>query len=164
MSEVEREKRGVYVEIPRGFVEPGKVLRLRKSLYGFKQAPRNFFLHLESSLENISFVQSEFDACLFISDKVICIVYVDDTLFFSPDQEHITKQISKLIGNGFEVEIEDDIAGFLRIHIERKVDGTIHLTQLGLIDRIIKALNLQAGQHPNSTPAEQGCLGADLDG
>jgi hypothetical protein len=54
--------------------------------------------------------------------------------------------------------------GFLGVHIERKVDGTIHLTQLGLINRIIKALNLQANQHPRYTPAEQGCLGADLDG
>jgi hypothetical protein len=129
-----------------------------------KQAPRNFFLRLKSNLENIGFVQSKFDACLFISDKVVCMAYVKDTLFFSPDQEHITQLISKLKGNGLEVEIEDDIAGFLRVHIERKVDGTIHLTQLGIVDRIIKALNLQADQHPKSTPEEQGCLGADLDG
>jgi hypothetical protein len=61
-----------------------------------------------------------------------------------------------------EVAIEDDVAGFLGFHMERKVDRTIHLTQLGLIYRIIKSLNLQANQHPNSTPAEQGCLGADL--
>jgi hypothetical protein len=70
MSEAEREKRGVYVEMPRGFAESGKVLRLWKSLYGLKQAPRNFFLHLKSNLENIDFFQSEFDACLFISDSV----------------------------------------------------------------------------------------------
>jgi hypothetical protein len=91
-------------------------------------------------------------------------VYVDGTLFFSLDQDNITQLISKLKGNGLEVEIEDDVAGLLGVHIERKVDGKIHLTQLGLIDRIIKALNLQADQHPKSTPAEQGCLRADLDG
>jgi hypothetical protein len=164
MSDAEREKSGVYVEMPRGFAKPVKVLRLQKSLYRLKQAPRNFFLHLKSNLENIGFVQSKFDACRFISDKVFCIVYVGDTLFFSPDQEHSTQLISKLKGNGLEVEIKDDVAGFFGVHIEHKVDGTIHLTQLGLIDIIIIALSLQAHQHPKSTPAEQGCLRADLDG
>jgi hypothetical protein len=134
------------VEMPRGFAEPGKVLHLRKSLYGLNQAPQSFVLHLKSNLENIRFIQSKFDACLFISDKVICIVYVDDTLFFSPYQEHIAQLISKLKGNGLEVEIGDDVAGFLKVHIERKIDGTFHLTQLGLISIIIKALNLQADQ------------------
>jgi hypothetical protein len=77
----------------RGLSKPGKVLRLRKFLYGLKQSPQKFFLHLKTNLENIGFVESEFNACLFISDKVICIEYVDDTLFFSPDQEHITQLI-----------------------------------------------------------------------
>jgi hypothetical protein len=42
----------VYVEMPRGFSEPGKVLQLRKSLYGLEQSLRIFFKHLKSNLEN----------------------------------------------------------------------------------------------------------------
>jgi hypothetical protein len=34
--------------------------------------------------------------CLFISDKVICLVYVDDTLFFSPNEDFINEVIDKL--------------------------------------------------------------------
>jgi hypothetical protein len=56
MSEAEREKIGVYLEMPRGFRDEGKVLRLRKNLYGLTQAPRNFFLHLKGKLEKIDFV------------------------------------------------------------------------------------------------------------
>jgi hypothetical protein len=74
MSEAEIEKSGVYLEMPRGFRDKGKVLWQRKLLYGLKQAPRNFFLHLKGKLENIDFVQSDFDPCLFISDQVICLV------------------------------------------------------------------------------------------
>jgi hypothetical protein len=33
----------VYVEMPRDFAEAGKVLQLRKSLYGLKQSPRTSF-------------------------------------------------------------------------------------------------------------------------
>jgi hypothetical protein len=86
------------------------------------------------------------------------------TFFFSPDQESITQLAAKLKGNGLEVEIEDYIAGFLGVHIKRKIDAKNHLTQLGLIDRIVKALNLQSNQHLKATPAEQGCLGANIDG
>jgi hypothetical protein len=85
-------------------------------------------------------------------------------LSFSPDQASIAELIAKLKLEGLGLEIEDDVAGFLGVHIDRKVDGTIHLTQTGLIDRIIKALDLQPDQHPKQTPCEQGCLGADLDG
>jgi hypothetical protein len=49
-----------------------------------KQAPRNFFQHLKGKLERIGFTSSTADPCLFISEKVICIVYVDDTLLLSP--------------------------------------------------------------------------------
>jgi hypothetical protein len=166
ISEAERYKSGVYLEMPRGFRDEGKVLRLRKSLYGLKQAPRNFFLHLKGKLENIYFVQSDFDQCLFISDQVIFLVCIDDTLFFSPDQASISEVIEKLKLEGLELEmeIEDDVARFLGVHIDRKVDGTIHLTQTGFIDRIIKSLDLQPDQHPKQMPCKQGCLGADLDG
>lgn len=32
----------VYVKMPRGFAQVGRVLRLKKSLYGMKQSPVNF--------------------------------------------------------------------------------------------------------------------------
>jgi hypothetical protein len=44
--------------MPRGFGEDGKVLKLKKSLYGLKQSPRNFFLHLKAKLEKVGFTQS----------------------------------------------------------------------------------------------------------
>lgn len=81
----EQDKRGVYLEMPRGFGEPGKVLKLKRSLYGLKQSPRNFFQHLKEKLEGIGFESAtDVDPCLFISNKVICLIYVDDTLFYSP--------------------------------------------------------------------------------
>lgn len=55
----------VFVEIPRGFREPGKVLRLFKSLYGLKKSPRNFFHHLRDTLLEIEFRQSHRNEFLF---------------------------------------------------------------------------------------------------
>ena len=36
-------KENVFVEPPRGFPQRGKVLKFKRSLYGLKQSPRNFF-------------------------------------------------------------------------------------------------------------------------
>jgi hypothetical protein len=49
------------------------------------------------------------------------------------------------------------------VHIDRKDNGTIVLTQKGLTDRVIEALGV--GSKPiKQTPAEYGCLGSDKTG
>jgi Reverse transcriptase (RNA-dependent DNA polymerase) len=154
MTEDERERAGVYLEMPRGFSQPGKVLKLKRSLYGLRQSPRNFFQHLKSKLEGIGFESNEsVDPCLFISDNVICLVYVDDTLLFSPNEKYIDEVVAKLSASEMELEEEDSVAGFLGVHLERNdKDGSIKLTQQGLSKRIVDALNL--GNQPRKlTPA-----------
>jgi hypothetical protein len=37
----------VYIEMPRMFSTQEKVWKLQKSIYGLKQSPRNFFLHMK---------------------------------------------------------------------------------------------------------------------
>ena len=144
MSKTDQEKSGVYVETPRGFSKPGKVLKLKKSLYGLKQAPRNFFQHLKNQLESLGFKSNpDIDPCSFMTDKVICIVYVDDTLFFSPKEEYIEEVITGLKSCELELEVENSVAGFLGVYIDRREDGTIKLTQEGLIKRIIEALRVK---------------------
>ena len=48
MSAKEKYRASQFAEMPRGFSEPGKVLRLRKNLYGKKSAPRLWFHHLKA--------------------------------------------------------------------------------------------------------------------
>ena len=107
---------------------------------------------------------TEIDPCLFISDKVICLVYVDDTLLFARDQKDIDEMIRRLQEDqGMALEVEDDVAGFLGVHMKKDPEtGEITLTQQGLIERIIDALGCK--DMPSvSTPAEE-ALGKDLDG
>ena len=59
--------------------------------------------------------------------------------------------------------VEDDVAGFLGVHIEKREDGTIHLTQTGLIKRIVEALNIDH-LPPKRTPARTEILGTDPNG
>jgi len=48
----------VYVSMSRGFEKEGKVLKLKRSLYGLWQSPRNFFEHLRENLIKVGFTQS----------------------------------------------------------------------------------------------------------
>ena len=156
----------VFVEMPRGFTERGKVLKLKKSLYGLRQSPKNFFKFISARLENVGMIpQTDINPCLFISDKVICVLYVDDTLFWSPKKEWIDEVIEKLqTQEQVELEDEEDVAGFLGVHIEKSErDQTVKLTQEGLIKRIIAALNIER-LPACKTPAAMTPLTKDLDG
>jgi hypothetical protein len=78
----------VYVKQPPGFesVEfPHKVYRLRKALYGPKQAPRAWYNHLRGFLFSNGFEMGKVDNTLFLlkqgDDILIVQVYVDDIVF-----------------------------------------------------------------------------------
>ena len=109
----------VYVEMPVGFRQPGKVLKLKKTLYGLRQSPRAFWKYMVEKMESCGLQQSKFDPCLFIGEKVICVCYVDDLIFWSRDEADIDSVAMQLRGVGVDLEQETDAAGFLGIKMER---------------------------------------------
>lgn len=154
----------VFVEMPRGFKVAGKVLQLKRALYGLKQSPKTWFEHLRSKLmDECGFQQSPNDPCLFYTGSVICVVYVDDCLFFSPTEQGIKDIFVKMVACGLDFNEESDVAGFLGVLLVTKDDNSIELTQTGLIDRIILAMGLDAANIA-MTPAEYGGLPKDLHG
>jgi len=118
-------------------------LKLKKSLYGLRQSPRNFFEHLKSKFAKLGFRQATSDPCLFIIENFVCIVYVEDTLFFSSSQSYSNHTLEQPRLEGLELNVEDDVAGFLGVHMNRQLDGSTEMTQTGLIEFIIKALGLE---------------------
>ena len=145
----------VHVECPKGFEAPGMVWKLHKSLYGLAQSPRNFFIHTKKQLtKRLGFTQSIADPCLFISADVICLIYVDDALLFYKDKDAVKRLTDKMTAEHIHFHEEEDVAGFLGVHIDCKADGTIHLTQRGLAERIVTALHLDDSSiKPVQTPA-----------
>ena len=83
-----------YIDMPMGFAQYGKngknmCLKLNKTLYGLRQSPRALWKYITVKLEACGFEQSKFDLCLFIGPDVICVVYVDDLIFWSKDVPQI---------------------------------------------------------------------------
>ena len=54
------------------------VLKLKKSLYGLKQASLNWHNMLKTALLDRGFVESISDLCVYITKDLIVLVYVDD--------------------------------------------------------------------------------------
>eukprot|EP00957_Ditylum_brightwellii_P149685 11398678-Ditylum_brightwellii.AAC.1 len=153
----------VYMSLPRGYEEPGKVLKLTKTVYGLAQVLLAWFTMLKQGLEATGFKPSDMDPCLFISDMVICVVYMDNCLMFSRNLEDIDQAIQAMMDKGFELRIEDDAAGFLGIKLERQDDGSIELKQSALIQHIIETVGFQNAT-AKYTPAKLIELPADKNG
>ncbi|KAE8722590.1 hypothetical protein F3Y22_tig00013960pilonHSYRG00315 [Hibiscus syriacus] len=85
----------VYMQLPEGFYSQGEMIacRLQKSLYGLKQASRQWNMKLTEALVSAGYVQSKYDYSLFIKRQqgkmALLLVCVDDLV--------ITGDISVLI-------------------------------------------------------------------
>ena len=58
-----------------------KVLKLKKTLYGLCQIPRAFWNYITSKTEICGMEQSKMDLWIFIGEKVMAIIYVNDICF-----------------------------------------------------------------------------------
>eukprot|EP00956_Cyclotella_meneghiniana_P006978 scaffold9391_cov39-Cyclotella_meneghiniana.AAC.11 len=163
------ENEHIYVEQPKGFVtDKNLVLKLNRSVYGIRQAPRNFFRYLVKKLGSEGLKQSEHDPCLFIGPQTIVICYVDDLLFFSKSENDIDNIISNLHSNGVQIRKEGSAEGFLGVDVQRVSKGPVQqikLTQHGLTKRVVEALGLCSNySNAISTPAENAPLPKDANG
>jgi Reverse transcriptase (RNA-dependent DNA polymerase) len=102
---------------------------------------------------SLNFSQSALDPCLFLKPGVIFIVYVDDGIFISHSLDAIDKCIADLKTASFDLDEEDDYAGYLGISLDKQPNGTIHMLQTGLIDRILDDLGLTGTSRTKSVPA-----------
>ena len=101
--------------MPKLFSTPGKVWKLKKSIYGFKQSPHSYFLHMKGELEKLGFSQSIAKPCLFISPTAICLIYVDDAFIVYCDQQAVDKLVGNMKQEQMLFNVESDVAGYLGV-------------------------------------------------
>ena len=151
-----------YMEIPKGIeVQHGRtedyVLRLDRNLYGRCQAPRVWGQHRDKGLQDLGFVQSKIDECMFYKNNTILLVYVDDAILTGPDKLEI-EQIYDEMDTIFDISYEGDISDYLGVHITRTDQGKLELTQRKLIDTILKDMNILAETKTRKVPAKTSVL------
>ena len=154
----------VYMLPPDGHTKaaPGQVCRLRRSLYGLKQASRQWNLEFCSKLTQFGFTQSAHDHCLFIkrsSTSFLALpVYVDDTLITGTNEVDIL-HVKRFLHSVFSIKDLGYAKYFLGLEIARSPKGMfLHqrkyvldiLTDVGLLHAKTASTPMQRG-HKFST-------------
>ena len=139
-------------------------IRLKKSLYGLKQAAKQWHTKLTSVFREIGFIQSDSDPCLFYRDddpiraferatkvaseskmqsnRTYVLVYVDDIIIASNSTENCKLVTDKLQGQ-FDIGSLDEAHFFLGLKISRnRAKRTISISQEAYIDKILSRFNL----------------------
>jgi hypothetical protein len=89
----------VYMKQPEGFDDNSqKACKLRKSIYGLKQASHQWYIKFHKVITSYDFIENFVDRCIYLkvngSKVIFLILYVDDILLASNDLDllHETKQ------------------------------------------------------------------------
>jgi hypothetical protein len=155
----------LYLYIPKGFdMEGGDtknfVLKVHRNIYGQKQAGRVWNKYLTNKLvKEVGFTQSDVDECVFYRGKTMYALYTDDSILAGPDVDEINEIISDMRKAKLDITEEGELEDFLGVNIDRKADGSIHLTQPHLIDQILDDLRLNGDNvTTKKTPASSSRL------
>nr|GEZ38313.1 retrovirus-related Pol polyprotein from transposon TNT 1-94 [Tanacetum cinerariifolium] len=136
-------KEEVDVNQPDGFVDPyhpDKVYRLKKALYGLRQAPRAWYDELSKFLLSKGFSKGSIDLTMFITkhrgDILLVQIYVDDIIFGSTNP-NLSKRFEKLMHSKFEMSMMWELKFFLGIQIHQSPRG-IFINQVKYDQKILK--------------------------
>jgi hypothetical protein len=138
----------MYLTIPKGFsIDKGKnedyILDVHRNIYGQKQAGRVWNQYLTKKLVGpLGFTQSKIDECVFYQGKTMYALYTDVSILAGPDKKEIEQVIKDIKKVNLNITEEGDLEDFLGVQVQRKKDGSVHLTQPQLIDQILKDLRL----------------------
>lgn len=149
----------VYMKLPTGFYQSDrskhKVCRLYKSLYGLKQASRQWFQKFSDALISYGFTTSLNDYSLFTySNKgqfIALLLYVDDVIITGTSTELI-QTIKQFIDSQFKIKDLGTLKYFLGIEVARSAVGIFINQRKYVLDLLSETVLL--GCKPSSTPMD----------
>ena len=150
----------IYMKAPDSFnTRKDDVWRLRKSLYGLKQASHVWNKLLDSTLRKLGFDRCSKDTCVYLYRSkdtfIILAVHVDDMLIVSNSNSKLAR-MKLALGQHFKVKDLGEVNFLLGIGVVRNRKlGTIELSQQAYIDQLLKRFNLREAK-PVTTPLSSG--------
>jgi hypothetical protein len=126
----------VYMKLPPGHEQAGMCARLKRSIYGLKQSPRQWYGRLTGFLIPIGYIPCNFDPCVLIhiTHQIFIAIYVDDlTIFGASPVRHTLKEALK---KEFELTDLGCLNWLLGIRIEW-LQNSVTLSQQAYIDQLL---------------------------
>ncbi len=65
----------------------GKLLKLKKGLYGLKQAGRLWYDNFDAFMKDSKFKNLRSEPCVYIGNNIIIALYVDDIIIAAPNDK-----------------------------------------------------------------------------
>ncbi|XP_019059405.1 PREDICTED: uncharacterized protein LOC109117185 [Tarenaya hassleriana] len=152
----------IYMSLPPGYVvlkgeqiPSNFVCKLQKSLYGLKQASRQWNIKLTQVLLDAGYLQSQADNSLFVkkvnSAIVAVLVYVNDILVTGNNAE-LVSEIKSVLSTAFKIRDLGDLKFFLGLEVTRSSKG-ISVCQRKYTLELLEDFGM-LGCKPASTPME----------
>lgn len=148
----------VYVQQPPGFVVNGsseKVLKLKKALYGLRQAPRAWNAKLDSELLKLGFVRNPLEHAVYkraeINGYLLVGVYVDDLIINGPRKGTI-EEFKEEMKRSFSMSDLGLLTYYLGIQVVQK-EGVTTLCQSSYALKILEQSGMK-GCNSCSVPME----------
>ncbi|GJQ97236.1 retrotransposon protein, putative, ty1-copia subclass [Tanacetum coccineum] len=140
----------IYMEQPEGYVNPkypNRVCKLQRSIYGLKQASRQWNKRFDEEIKKFGFTQNRDEPCVYRkasgSNVVFLILYVDDILIMGNNIPRL-KEVKDYLGKCFSMKDLGEAAYILGIKIYRDRSlRLIGLNQSAYIDKILKKFSMQ---------------------
>jgi len=132
---------------PEGFDDDSKrACKLKKSIYGLKQASRQWYIKFHKVITSFGFIENLVDQCIYLkvsgSKVIFLVLYVDDILLASNDLGllHETKQ---LLSQSFEMKDLGEASYVIGIEIHRdRQQKVLRLSQRAYIEKVLERFKM----------------------
>ncbi|KAJ1519127.1 hypothetical protein ONE63_011270 [Megalurothrips usitatus] len=151
-------KEDIYMSQPDGIESiPGKVYKLKKAVYGLKQASKCWYDKVHIVMTEMGFNQSEYEPCVYLWKDgfklVIVALYVDDFFIFFNDSSQCDKLKSVLSVN-FSTKDLGPVSECLSMKVT-KSEYSIKLDQRAYCEKLLTKFGM-LNSVPAKTPIEYG--------
>jgi hypothetical protein len=151
----------IYMVQPVGFVVKGKehkVCKLRRSIYGLKQASRQWYLKFHQAIISNGFQMIEEDHCVYIkrskNNFIVITLYVDDILLAANDKMLI-ESTKQWLSATFDMKDMGEASYILGVKISRnRSKRFLGLSQETYIQKVLERFNMSTCK-PVTTPVER---------
>jgi hypothetical protein len=150
----------IYMEQPQGFITSGKetqVCRLKKAIYGLKQASGTWNLQLHGVLTGFSYKWMHADAGIYVCHQqegdgpLFVIIYVDDITILGKSLQAVQRLKSDLSAC-YEMSDLGEIESYLGVRITHdRTLKRLEIDQLGYLHDVLERFGM-ADANPHSTP------------